>query len=217
MCWFSGQANTPLPSKAFFTALATNGLAINIEKCVFAAPSLEIIGCTISAAGVAPTADHAAEIELCPPPQDIKQLQHFLGIVNFYRCFRPDCAQVLRSLTDLLKGGAKTLEWTTSVQEPFQGAKRLLAVVVPLQHPAPTAVSFLLPLTPPIPISEGSCSKNLETIGNLLDSFFANYLTRILVTPLLTGNCWQHSLQFGIFAISVKDDLSNFGLITSPL
>jgi hypothetical protein len=27
--------------EAFFTALATNGLAINLEKCVFAAPSLE--------------------------------------------------------------------------------------------------------------------------------------------------------------------------------
>ncbi len=27
--------------EAFFTALAANGLAINLEKCVFAAPSLE--------------------------------------------------------------------------------------------------------------------------------------------------------------------------------
>jgi cytoskeleton-associated protein 5 len=29
--------------EAFFNALATNGLAINLEKCVFAAPSLEIL------------------------------------------------------------------------------------------------------------------------------------------------------------------------------
>ncbi len=43
--------------EAFFTALTTNGLAINLEKCVFAAPSLEILGHTISAAGVAPTAN----------------------------------------------------------------------------------------------------------------------------------------------------------------
>ncbi len=45
--------------EAFFSALATNGLAFNLEKCVFAAPSLEILGHTISVAGVAPTADHA--------------------------------------------------------------------------------------------------------------------------------------------------------------
>jgi hypothetical protein len=60
-------------------------------------------------------------------------------MVNFYRCFLPNCAQVLGPLTDLLKGGAKTLEWTTSAQEAFQGAKCLLAAAVPLQHPAPTA------------------------------------------------------------------------------
>ncbi len=65
--------------EAFFTALTTNGLAINLEKCVFEAPSLEILGHTISAA---PTADHAAEIVLCPPPQDIKQLQRFLGMAK---------------------------------------------------------------------------------------------------------------------------------------
>jgi hypothetical protein len=91
--------------EAIFSALATNGLTINLEKCVFAAPSLEILGHTISATGAAPTADHTAEIENCLPPQDIKQLQRFLGMVNFYRRFLPNCAQVLKPLTDLLRGG----------------------------------------------------------------------------------------------------------------
>jgi hypothetical protein len=63
--------------EAFFTALATNGLAINLEKYVFGAPYLKILGHMISAAGAAPTADHTAEIKFCPPPRDIKQLQHF--------------------------------------------------------------------------------------------------------------------------------------------
>jgi hypothetical protein len=45
----------------------------------------------------------------------------------------------LKPLTDLLKGGAKTLEWTVSAQEAFQGAKRLLAAAVTLQHPASNA------------------------------------------------------------------------------
>jgi hypothetical protein len=65
--------------EAFFIALTTNGLAINLEKCVFEAPSLEILGHTILAA---PPADHAAEIVLCPPPQVIKQLQRFLGMAK---------------------------------------------------------------------------------------------------------------------------------------
>jgi hypothetical protein len=59
-------------------------------------------------------------------------------MVNFYRRFLPNCAQVLKPLTDLLKGGAKTLQWTATAQEAFQRAKCLLAAV-PLQHPAPNA------------------------------------------------------------------------------
>ncbi len=77
---------------AFFKALSANGLAINLEKCVFATPSLEILGHTISATGAAPTADHAAKIKNCPPPQDIKQLQRFLGMEIFYHRFLPKCA-----------------------------------------------------------------------------------------------------------------------------
>jgi hypothetical protein len=53
--------------------------------------------------------------------------------------FLPKCAQILKPLTDLLKGGAKTLEWTISAQEAFQNSKCLLAAAVPLQHPAPNA------------------------------------------------------------------------------
>jgi hypothetical protein len=36
-----------------------------------------------------------------------QQLQRFLGMVNFYRRFLLNCAQVLKPLTDLLKGGPK--------------------------------------------------------------------------------------------------------------
>jgi hypothetical protein len=48
--------------EAFFNTMAANGLAINLEKCAFAAPSLEILGHMILAIGSAPTAGHAAKI-----------------------------------------------------------------------------------------------------------------------------------------------------------
>ncbi len=54
--------------EAFFNSMATNGLAINLEKCVFAVPPLEIVGHTISVTGSAPTAGHAATIESFPLP-----------------------------------------------------------------------------------------------------------------------------------------------------
>ncbi len=50
---------------------------------------------------------------------------------------------MLRPLTYHLKGGPKTLEWTTTAQEAFQNTKSLLAQVIPLQHPAPKAELYL--------------------------------------------------------------------------
>jgi hypothetical protein len=78
--------------EAFFAALATKGLAINLDKCVFAIPTLKFLGLNILAAGLTMAADHAAAIKSCSSPQDIKQLQHFLGMVNFYCRFLPNCA-----------------------------------------------------------------------------------------------------------------------------
>jgi hypothetical protein len=90
-------------------------------------------------------ADHSAEIENCPPPQD---------------------AQVLKPLTDLLKGGgAKTLQWTAAAQEAFQQTKRLLVAARCHSNTPPQMPKLLSPLTPPILISEESCSKNLKTLA----------------------------------------------------
>ncbi len=50
-----------------FSALAANRLVINLEKCVFAVPTLEFLGCRISVAGSAPTTDHTAKIQNCSP------------------------------------------------------------------------------------------------------------------------------------------------------
>jgi hypothetical protein len=50
--------------EAYFSVLTTNGL----EKSVFTIPTLEILGHTISATGLAPTDEHTAAIDSCPPP-----------------------------------------------------------------------------------------------------------------------------------------------------
>jgi hypothetical protein len=200
--------------EAFFTTLDTNGLAINLDKCVFATPSLEILSHTISAAGAAPTADHAAKIVLCPPPQDIKQLQHFLGMVNFYRHFLPKCAQVLRPWTDLLKGGAKTLEWMVSAQEAFQNAKRLLKAAVPLQHPAPTAELSLVTPTHIRGVMQQKSGEHWRLGGHLDFSPVSSQIWNPF-TLHLTANYWPLRQQLNIFCISEKVVLSNFGPTTN--
>jgi len=123
----------------FFTILQENGLTINPSKCVFAASSLKFLGHQVSAAGIVPLARHVTAIQDFPPPSDLKGLQRFLGMVNFYRQFLPSIAQVLQPLTDFLRGNPKVLAWSAEAAAAFIAAKAALVSVVPLSHPAPGA------------------------------------------------------------------------------
>ncbi len=126
--------------RQIFTILQENGLQINPAKCVFAAAAVEFLGHRVDQHGVRPLQRHVQAISDFPP-QDVKQLQQFLGMVNFYKRFFPGIARMLQRLTDALKGAPKTLEWPPAAA--FGAAKAALAAAVPLAHPAPNAVLSL--------------------------------------------------------------------------
>jgi hypothetical protein len=71
-------------------------------------------------------------------PSDVMSLQKFLGMLNFYRCFLPGIAKVLKPLTDAMSGTGQ-LCWTPDVPLAFDTAKSMLASAVPLHHPHPSA------------------------------------------------------------------------------
>jgi hypothetical protein len=88
--------------RQIFTILQENGLQINPAKCVFAASAVEFLGHRVDQHGVRPLQRHIQAISDFPPPQDVKQLQQFLGMVNFYRRFFPGIGRTLQPLTDAL-------------------------------------------------------------------------------------------------------------------
>jgi hypothetical protein len=121
--------------RLLFEALSKNGLVVNPEKCVFAVSSLEFLGHSVSAAGLVPLTKHVESVKVFPQPQDIKQLQRFLGVINFYRRFVPRAAAILKPLTDALVGSPKVLVWTPPMVSAFVASKTALAAAVPLAHP----------------------------------------------------------------------------------
>jgi hypothetical protein len=127
----------------FFQVLQDNGLTINPAKCTFAVTSVKFLGHMVSETGITPLPKHVTAIQEFPAPTSIKQLQQFLGMVNFYRRFLPRIAATLQPLTDLLRGNPKTLEWTASAADAFTAAKAALVAAVPLSHPAPGATLAL--------------------------------------------------------------------------
>ena len=130
-----------------FSRLRQGGLVVNAEKCQFAVPELDFLGHHITAAGAAPLQDRVGAIQQLPPPTNTRELQGFLGTVNFYRRFVPRAAGILRPLTDALRGNpaqSAAVEWTEERQQAFQAAKEALSRATTLAHPRQRAELALM-------------------------------------------------------------------------
>jgi hypothetical protein len=98
------------------------GLVIISEKCVFSQASVDFLGHRVSAQGALPLRSHVQAILYFPQPQHVKQLQGFLGSVNFYRLFLPRAAKFLKPLTDSLKGSLRPtdqVQWSPEMLAAF--------------------------------------------------------------------------------------------------
>uniref|UniRef100_A0A5S6QPV6 Reverse transcriptase domain-containing protein n=1 Tax=Trichuris muris TaxID=70415 RepID=A0A5S6QPV6_TRIMR len=88
--------------------LKANGLRLNKEKCYFAANEMEFLGFRVTKEGIRPTEGKLKAIKEAPLPKDVKQLQAFLGLLNFYSAFMPKKATVLEPLHRLLDATMKS-------------------------------------------------------------------------------------------------------------
>uniref|UniRef100_A0A5S6QMM6 RNA-directed DNA polymerase n=1 Tax=Trichuris muris TaxID=70415 RepID=A0A5S6QMM6_TRIMR len=115
--------------------LETNGLRLRKEKCHFATKEMEFLGFRVTKKGIHPTEEKLAAIKEAPPPADLKQLQAFLGLLNFYSAFLPRKATVLEPLHRLLDATAKSnWHWSDKEQAAFDAAKKLLTTGSVLAH-----------------------------------------------------------------------------------
>jgi hypothetical protein len=122
-----------------FSRLQTAGLVVNAEKCLFAVQEMDFLGHRVSAAGISPLPHRVQALREHPQPGTVKELQGFLGAVNFYRRFVPAAAKILRPLTDALRGGAPpsaAILWSPMMQQAFSEVKEALAAATLLSHPA---------------------------------------------------------------------------------
>ena len=127
-----------------FKRLQENGLVINAKKCLFGQTSLDFLGYKVDAEGIRPMEDRVQAIREQTPPTSIKELQRFLGMINYYRRFIPRAAHHLYALFEALKGKPKSLIWTEACQAAFNAVKEALSSATLLHHPrhgAPLAVT----------------------------------------------------------------------------
>ncbi|GBN03706.1 Retrovirus-related Pol polyprotein from transposon 17.6 [Araneus ventricosus] len=74
--------------------LQDSGWTINEEKCQFRMKSIKFLGHIISADGICPDPTKTEAIKKMSQPTDITELKHFVGMVNFFRKFVPNLADM---------------------------------------------------------------------------------------------------------------------------
>uniref|UniRef100_A0A5S6Q373 RNA-directed DNA polymerase n=1 Tax=Trichuris muris TaxID=70415 RepID=A0A5S6Q373_TRIMR len=123
--------------------LRSVGLHARKEKCLFGVTSVDFLGYRIDASGIHPSKSKMEAIHNAPVPQNKKELQTFLGLLNFYNSFLKDKATVAEPLHRLLDKGA-AWRWTKRHEQSFKAVKRLLtseSVLVPFDTSLPTILT----------------------------------------------------------------------------
>ncbi|BHF74435.1 hypothetical protein SprV_0501752100 [Sparganum proliferum] len=131
-------------SALMFDRLNKFGVVINPSKCVLCVPSLEFLGHQVDSEGLRPLPSKVEAVRNFPPPTFKRQVQRFLGMVNFYRRFLPNCVDLMLPLTNLLSGPKGPLELRGHALTAFEGIKTSLADATLLTHPAPEASLSLM-------------------------------------------------------------------------
>ncbi|CAH8547737.1 unnamed protein product [Schistosoma rodhaini] len=127
--------------QTLFERFKSYGVVINPSKCIFGVSALEFLGHYIDSQGIKPLPQKVEAIINYPEPTSVKALRRFLGTLNFYRRFLPNCADVLQPLTDLLKEDKASsknknqlFHLPSDAKIAFEKAKNLIADATMLQH-----------------------------------------------------------------------------------
>ena len=108
-----------------FKALRAANLKLHPKKCALFKEEVHFLGMKLTKSGVQPSDEHVQAVKTYPVPKNVKSVRSFLGLVNFFRKFIPDAANVMRPLNDLTKKDA-LFDWTEECQVSFDTLKSTL-------------------------------------------------------------------------------------------
>ncbi|CAK1588892.1 unnamed protein product [Parnassius mnemosyne] len=118
------------------------GLSVQMNKCEFFKDEISYLGHVIDKTGVRKSPEKVKTILEAPKPNNVLQLQSFLGLANYYRNFVPNASSILSPLYHLLNKKSKW-EWTSVHDDAFKKIKKYLASDKILTHFNPNAELIL--------------------------------------------------------------------------
>jgi len=123
------------------------GLKVNAAKSFFCTHEIEYLGYILTREGIKPQNKKVQAILALNPPNSVKELRHFLGMVQYYRDMWVKRSEMLAPLSDLVAecGETKTTKknkvkktpwkWDPIHQAAFDSVKATIAKEVVLAYP----------------------------------------------------------------------------------
>ncbi|GJP62172.1 hypothetical protein CLOP_g19264 [Closterium sp. NIES-67] len=109
---------------------------VKLSKCDFALAKVQFLGHIVSAQGVHVDPKKIEAVRTWKAPENVKELQQFLGFVNYYNRFVPQYAKIAALLTNLLKKNTP-YTWEPKHQEAVEQLKHALTSAPVLILPDP--------------------------------------------------------------------------------
>ena len=101
-------------------------LKLNPDKCIFHCTNIPFFGERVSRFGVKPDPAKLAAITGLQKPMNKKEMQSFLGMINYISKYSPEVAQVCKPLRELISVKSD-FKWHKHHTEAFENAKKLVS------------------------------------------------------------------------------------------
>ena len=116
-------------------------LKLKPKKCALFQTKVEFLGRDVDNTGLHLKAEQVEAVQNWPVPQRTRDVERFLGLVNYHRMFLKDYARVAAPLYALT--GKQVFRWEEIHQEAFEALKRMLVTAPVLTLPNPTDMFVL--------------------------------------------------------------------------
>lgn len=124
-----------------FSRFREHNLKFKPRKCRFFKEEVEFLGKLVSGNGVSISPDKLEAVKEWPVPTNVKELQSFLGFMNYHRNHIHNFAQVAADLYALVH--AESFCWRSRHQACFEKLKELAITAPMLSHPSPQGLFVL--------------------------------------------------------------------------
>ena len=113
--------------------LTAAGIHLKPEKCRFHVQEVDYLGLVITPGGLKMQDVKVATIHDWEDPENVKDIQSFLGLANFYRRFSLNYSKVVAPMTKLT-GKSVPWQWETEQHAVFKALKDAFTSAPILEH-----------------------------------------------------------------------------------